>query len=149
MLAVEDSAFAFAMRFIHEHACHGITVEDVLQGIPLSRMTLERRFRKYLGRSPHAEIRAVQIARAKQLLIETEHPSTGSRSSWASATRSISTSSSNARSDPPGRLPPGGTSRGPAARQVAWRPLRRRREEACNGRGLGRQLFVVTDLPAL
>ena len=53
------SPFAFAIRFIHEHACHGITVEDVLQGVPLSRMTLERRFRKYLGRSPHAEIRAV------------------------------------------------------------------------------------------
>ena len=44
------------------------------QGVPLSRMTLERRFRKYLGRSPHAEIRAVQLARAKQLLTETEHP---------------------------------------------------------------------------
>jgi LacI family transcriptional regulator len=74
VLAVEDTAFAFAMRFIHEHACHGITVEDVLQGVPLSRMTLERRFRKYLGHSPHAEIRAVQIGRAKQLLAETEHP---------------------------------------------------------------------------
>ncbi len=74
VLAVEDTAFAFAMRFIHEHACHGITVEDVLQGVPLSRMSLERRFRKHRGRSPHAEIRAVQIARAKQLLTETEHP---------------------------------------------------------------------------
>jgi LacI family transcriptional regulator len=37
-------------------------------------MSLERRFRKYLGHSPHAEIRAVQLARAKQLLVETEHP---------------------------------------------------------------------------
>jgi len=74
VLAVEDTAFALALRFIQEHACHGITVEDVLQGVPLSRMSLERRFRKYLGRSPHAEIRAVQLARAKQLLIETEHP---------------------------------------------------------------------------
>jgi LacI family transcriptional regulator len=74
VLAVEDTAFALALRFIHEHACHGITVEDVLQYVPLSRMSLERRFRKYLGRSPHAEIRTVQLARAKQLLTETEHP---------------------------------------------------------------------------
>ena len=73
VLAVEDTAFALALRFIHEHACHGINVEDVLQCVPLSRMTLERRFRKYVGRSPHAEIRAVQLARAKQLLAETEH----------------------------------------------------------------------------
>jgi LacI family transcriptional regulator len=73
VLAVEDTAFLFALRFIREHACHGITVDDVLQGIPMSRMTLERRFRKYLGHSPHAEIRAVQVGRARQLLAETEH----------------------------------------------------------------------------
>ena len=74
VLAIEDTVFAFAVRFIREHGCHGITVEDVLKNVPLSRMSLERRFRKYLGHSPHAEIRAVQVARAKQLLIETEHP---------------------------------------------------------------------------
>jgi LacI family transcriptional regulator len=74
VLAVEDTVFALALRVIHEHACHGITVEDVLQSVPLSRMAVERRFRKYLGRSPHAEIRAVQLARAKQLLAETDHP---------------------------------------------------------------------------
>jgi LacI family transcriptional regulator len=74
VLAVEDTAFALALRFIQEHACHGISVDDVLNSVPLSRMSLERRFRKYLGRSPHAEIRAVQVARAKQLLAETEHP---------------------------------------------------------------------------
>ena len=68
LLAVEDALFAFAMRFIHEHACHGITVDDVLKSVPLSRMSLERRFRKYTGHSPHAEIRAVQLTRAKQLL---------------------------------------------------------------------------------
>jgi LacI family transcriptional regulator len=74
VLAVEDTVFAFARRFIRDYACHGITVDDVLKSVPLSRMALERRFRKYLGHSPHGEIRAVQVARAKQLLVETEHP---------------------------------------------------------------------------
>lgn len=73
VIAVEDPAFAFALRFIREHACHGITIADVLQGVPMSRMTLERRFRKYLGHSPHAEIRAVQVGRAKKLLADTGH----------------------------------------------------------------------------
>lgn len=73
VLAVEDTAFAFALRFIRENACHGITVDDALRDIPMSRMTLERRFRRYLGHSPHAEIRAVQVGRAKELLAETEH----------------------------------------------------------------------------
>jgi LacI family transcriptional regulator len=73
VLAIGDRHFAVAMRFIRQHACHGITVDDVLDRIPLSRASLERRFRKYLGRSPHAEIRAVQLGRAKQLLAETDH----------------------------------------------------------------------------
>jgi LacI family transcriptional regulator len=74
VLSVDDQPFAAAVRFIRENACHGITVDDVLDHVPLSRSTLERRFRTYLGRSPQAEIRAVQLARAKQLLIETDHP---------------------------------------------------------------------------
>ncbi len=74
VLAIDDEHFAAAVRYIRAHACHGITVDDVLGRLPLSRSTLERRFRKYLGRSPQAEIRAVQLGRAKQLLVETDHP---------------------------------------------------------------------------
>jgi LacI family transcriptional regulator len=74
VLAIDDEHFAAAVRFIRVHACRGITVDEVLARVPLSRSTLERRFRKYLGRSPQAEIRAVQIRRAQQLLAETDHP---------------------------------------------------------------------------
>jgi LacI family transcriptional regulator len=35
---------------------------------------LERRFRKYLKRSPQIEIRSVQLKRVKQLLAETDLP---------------------------------------------------------------------------
>jgi LacI family transcriptional regulator len=73
VLAVDDEHFAAAVRYIREHACHGIGVDEVLARIPLSRSTLERRFRRYLGHSPQAEIRAVQLRRAKQLLAETDH----------------------------------------------------------------------------
>lgn len=71
---VDDPHLAAALRFIRENACHGISVGDVLGQVPLSRSTLERRFRAALGRSPQGEIRAVRIARAKQLLAETDHP---------------------------------------------------------------------------
>ena len=74
VLSVGDQEFATAVRFIRENACHGITVTDVLHHVLISRSTLERNFRLYLGRSPQAEIRAVQLARAKQLLAETDHP---------------------------------------------------------------------------
>jgi LacI family transcriptional regulator len=72
VLSVDDPQFAAAVRFIREHACHGITVGDVLDHVELSRSTLDRRFRTYLGRSLQAEIRSVQLARAK-LLVETDH----------------------------------------------------------------------------
>jgi LacI family transcriptional regulator len=73
VLSVDDPQLASAVRFIRQNACRGITVGDVLDHIPLSRSTLERRFRSYLGRSLQSEIRAVQLARAKELLGETNH----------------------------------------------------------------------------
>jgi LacI family transcriptional regulator len=72
VLAIDDIHVAAAVRYIREHACHGATVRDVLAHVPLSRTILERRFRKYLGRSPQAEIRAVQLKRVQQLLAETD-----------------------------------------------------------------------------
>jgi LacI family transcriptional regulator len=74
VLSMGGHEFANAVRFIRENACHGITVTDVLDRVSISRSTLERSFRTHLGRSPQAEIRAAQLARARQLLAETDHP---------------------------------------------------------------------------
>ncbi len=73
VFSVEDQEFAAAVRLIRENACHGIVVDDLLHQVPMSRSTLERRFRSYLGHSPRAEIREVQISQAKRLLAETDH----------------------------------------------------------------------------
>jgi LacI family transcriptional regulator len=75
-LAVEDPDVRAALRFIRENACDGIRVDDVLREVPIARSLLERRFRRAIGRSPHAEIRAVQVRRAAQLLTETDVPLT-------------------------------------------------------------------------
>lgn len=74
VLAIDDRHIAAAVRFIREHACEGINVEDVLRSVPLSRSTLERRFAKVLNRSPKNEILRVRLNRAKQLLAETDFP---------------------------------------------------------------------------
>ncbi len=71
-LAIEDRNVAAAMRFIRDQAAQGCTVEDVLKHVRVSRSFLERRFRHYLKRSPQSEIRAVQMSRVKQLLVETD-----------------------------------------------------------------------------
>jgi len=74
VLAIEDRRIAAAVRFIHEHACEGIDVSDVLRTVPLSRSTLDRQFRQIMGRSPKDEILHVRLNRAKQLLAETDFP---------------------------------------------------------------------------
>jgi LacI family transcriptional regulator len=77
ILAVGDRNVAAALNFIREHACRGLSVDEVVAHAAASRSQLEKKFRRYLGRSPQAEIRRVQLARAKELLAETELPLKG------------------------------------------------------------------------
>ena len=74
VLAIEDPLIASAVHYIREHACTGLTVEQLLDNVEISRSMLERGFRRYVRRSPHAEIRHVQLKRVCQLLSETELP---------------------------------------------------------------------------
>lgn len=74
VLAIEDRDVALAVRFIRERATSGITVQDVLKAVPISRRTLECRFQQFLGRSPHAEILRTRLDRAKMLLVSTDLP---------------------------------------------------------------------------
>ncbi|HLP08313.1 MAG TPA: DNA-binding transcriptional regulator [Opitutaceae bacterium] len=73
-LAIPDRAVAAAVRYIAEHACEGLTVDAVLPHAAASRSQLEKKFRRYLGRSPQAEIRRVQLERIRQLLADTDLP---------------------------------------------------------------------------
>ena len=74
ILAIDDKNVAAALSFIREHACHGIRIEQVLKHAFASRSQLEKKFRRFLGRSPQAEIRRVQVEKIRQLLFETEFP---------------------------------------------------------------------------
>lgn len=74
ILAMGDKNVAAAVSYIREHACHGITVEDALKHAFASRSQLEKKFRRFIGRSPQAEIRRVQVEKIKQLLFETTFP---------------------------------------------------------------------------
>lgn len=72
--AIQDAEVAAAWRYIREHACEGVNVSDVLKHVGLSRRVLESRFRRAVGRTPHAEIFRLRIARAQQLLQESDLP---------------------------------------------------------------------------
>jgi LacI family transcriptional regulator len=74
VLAIENADVTAALRFIRDHACDGISVEDVITHVSLSCSALERQFSKTLGRTPKAEIVRVRLERVKQLLAETVCP---------------------------------------------------------------------------
>ncbi|WP_459557703.1 XylR family transcriptional regulator [Lacunimicrobium album] len=71
-LAIEDPLVAASLKMIREQSCNGLTVEQVMEVVPISRSVMEKKFRRYLGRSPQQEIRHVQIKRIKELLRETD-----------------------------------------------------------------------------
>lgn len=77
VLAIEDRQISAAINYIRQFACQGISADAVAEHVGISRRALERKFREEIGRSPHAEIRNLQIARIKQLLVETDMPLKG------------------------------------------------------------------------
>ncbi|MCR9200586.1 MAG: DNA-binding transcriptional regulator [Planctomycetaceae bacterium] len=77
VVAIEDRGIAAALQYIREHACRGLTVDEVVKQNSVSRSTLERQVRKHLGRTPQEEIRHVQIKRVRELLLATDLPAEG------------------------------------------------------------------------
>ena len=74
VLAVADPDVAAALKLIREHGHTRIRVLDILKKVPLSRRSLERRFRRVVGRSILDEIRRAHIQRARNLLADTDLP---------------------------------------------------------------------------
>jgi LacI family transcriptional regulator len=72
IVTIEDPELAEAVRFIRQHACDGIRVDDVLDNVNISHSSLQRRFKKLLNRSPKQEITRVQLERARELLSQTD-----------------------------------------------------------------------------
>ena len=48
-------------------------MDEVAKHAGISRSLLEKRFRKYVGKSPQVEIRLSQVYRIKQLLTDTDY----------------------------------------------------------------------------
>jgi LacI family transcriptional regulator len=72
IIAVEDRHVASTARRIRDGACSALSVDEVLRDVPLSRSAAYRRFRQQLGRSPKQELMRLRIARAKELLEDTD-----------------------------------------------------------------------------
>jgi LacI family transcriptional regulator len=77
VMAIDDRALVELVRYIREHACTGVRVNEVLKQSKLSSSTLLRRFKALLGRTPKQEILRVQLEEAKRLLASTDLPVSG------------------------------------------------------------------------
>lgn len=63
-----------ALRYIRDHACGEISVDEVCRSVHVNRRQLERQFQKELGRTLHDEITRFRMQRAKQLLLDSRRP---------------------------------------------------------------------------
>jgi LacI family transcriptional regulator len=72
VLAVDEPDAAEAIRFVRQHACEGISIDDVMKVVSVSRSTLKRWFLKYVGHSPTAEIVRVQVQQIQEFLRTTD-----------------------------------------------------------------------------
>ncbi len=66
-----DQSIERVRQMIQNRACEGITVEEILGHLDMSRPTLEKRYRELTGMSPAQHIRQIRAARARELLTTT------------------------------------------------------------------------------
>jgi len=69
-----DRSIERIRQIIQERACEGITVEELLGRVDMSRPTLEKRYRELTGVSPAQDIRRIRAEKARELLTRTDLP---------------------------------------------------------------------------
>jgi AraC-like DNA-binding protein len=79
--AAEDALVAEAIQWIWDHSQRPMIVKNVVAQLPVTRRSLERRFRRAVGHSILDEINRCRFERAKLLLKETDLPIKGVASS--------------------------------------------------------------------
>jgi LacI family transcriptional regulator len=74
LLAIADREIAEAVRYLREHACKEVDIDELAAQLKVSRSTLGRWCSKSLGRSPSEEITRVRLNRVRELLVSTVLP---------------------------------------------------------------------------
>ncbi len=75
-MAVADRRMGAVMRYILDHYQEPISVEDILKANPMSRRSLEGKFRQTFGCSVAEQIRQIRVNQARLLLATTDDPVT-------------------------------------------------------------------------
>lgn len=70
--ATDDEIVSKAITYISEHFSSPLRVDEIADGIFVTRRTLERRFKNVTGRSVSAEIMRLRISKAKRMMANDE-----------------------------------------------------------------------------
>ena len=70
--AVPDQRVAIALRYIWDHLEWSLNVDDIAAHVNVSRSTLERAFKRHLGRGVNAEIRRKRLEECQKFLLKTD-----------------------------------------------------------------------------
>jgi LacI family transcriptional regulator len=73
-LAMADTNVVAAVRFMEANIDKPIRISEVLRVASVCRKTLEMRFQRALGRTPHEELQRLRLERVKHLLLQTAWP---------------------------------------------------------------------------
>lgn len=74
ILAVNDSTVARAIRYVWDNLDQSVSVDDVARAMAVPRHTLDRLFRKHLGRGVKGELIRIRMERCCELLRTTDLP---------------------------------------------------------------------------
>lgn len=72
-LAINDRELASAVIYMRRNAYRPLTIEEVASKVPMTRRSLERKFKQHLERSPFEELRRLRLARVRTLLVTTDY----------------------------------------------------------------------------
>lgn len=72
-LAINDPELARAVIYMRRNAYRALTIQEVAAKVPMTRRSLERKFKQYLERSPFEELRRLRLARVRTLLVTTDY----------------------------------------------------------------------------
>jgi LacI family transcriptional regulator len=73
-IVADDVPLSKALSLIRERAAHATRIDEIARLAGVSRRSLENRFQKQLGRSPHQELVRIRLEKAKSLLVSTSLP---------------------------------------------------------------------------
>ncbi len=73
-LAIKDDELRKAVIYLRQNAYRSLSIEDVANAVPMTRRSLERKFRQNFERTPHEELQRLRLGRVKALLAQTDLP---------------------------------------------------------------------------